>query len=140
MIPFDKKICEEIELQMSNQPEQKNAQTLANTAALFMTEANGELQNNLYKWSDDKIRTYGLRLTKYSNVVQSFISIRNGRTSFNIINAGIRDATDLYIEINLELLSEWNSANDIRRGEIISEVLLPDRLFIRFLEKHKQDE
>ncbi len=137
MIPFDKKICEEIELQMSSQPEQKNAQTLANTAALFMTEANGELQKNLYKWSDDKIRTYGLRLTKYSNVVQSFISIRNGSSSFNIINAGIRDATDLYVEINLELLSEWNSANDVRRGEITSEVLLPHRLFIRFLEKYK---
>lgn len=139
MIPFDIKLCEEVELEMAKETEQNNAHFLAKSATQLMMQINGTLQENLDNWSHSRVSAYGLLLPKYSNIVQSFISIRNGKPSNNIIDMGIRNAKELFNEIDSDLSSEWSVANENKRDEIIKDILLPHMLFIRFLEKYKSE-
>lgn len=139
MIPFDIRICEVLEAVMAKKPQRENLQILANDAIELMTQTNQILQRNLYVWSDEKIKMYGLRVSKYSSVIQAFASIRNGNPTHELMDLGINDGKALYTEINVQFSTEWNNAGNERRRAILEEILLPHMLFIRFLERYKRD-
>lgn len=137
MIPFDTRLCELLEAVMAKEPEQKYFQYMTQTTIQLMVQTNTLLQNNLYIWPDEKVNIYGLRVSKYANVSQSFASIKKGELTLDILDLSIVEAKSIYNEINFEFSFEWNNAENERRREILEEVLLPHMLIIRFLEKYK---
>lgn len=139
MIPFDNGLCETLEAVMAKEPERKYVEILSDSAVQLMTQTNRIFQRNIDIWPDEKLKMYGLRVSKYGNVIQAFTSIMEENPTHEILDMAISDCTRLYTEINIEHSNEWNSANAARRGVILQEILLPHMLMIRFLKKYNSE-
>lgn len=135
MIPFKIEQCEILEAIMAKKPESKYVEILVDTAVELMTQTNNILQKNLDIWSDDKIKIYRLRVSKYGNVIQALTSILENKSSCEVVDQAVVDCDRLYTEMNNEFVNEWNDAKAVRRGEILHEILLPHMLMARFLKK-----
>jgi len=139
MINVDTRICELLEAVMAQEPEHKNIQTLSETVMGFMDQTNNLVQRNLYKWSDDRIKKYGLRVPRYGSVLQALHSINIGKPTLEIIELGLNDSKLLYHDINNEFSFEWEAAESIRRKAILEEILVPHMLITRFLERYRNE-
>jgi hypothetical protein len=135
-IPLDIRLCENLEAAMDQQTAEKNLETLFNSAWELMTQTNTIFQNNL---EDENFNPYGLRISKYSNVIQAFTSIRQGNPTLQILELALRDSRILYNEVDFEFYQDWDIVGQERRIKILEEIIVPHMLFVRFLEKYKRE-
>ena len=138
MIPLNPQLCELMEAALHYEQESNYLKTLSGFAIQIMQWTNSVYQRNHHSWTDEKIRMYVSRTSRYAHINQAFMAIQNGNPSRELVAIALQDSIFLYNEINSEYTPEWDRANSERRTEILEDMLMPHMLFIRFLEKYKK--
>lgn len=139
MIPVDLRLCEIYEAATEKESEQEKATTFIDFAFQLMSITEKNFQNNHFLWSAEKQKLYGMRIPKYSNVIQALNAIKCGSKTNEILELGIKDSKSLFLESNIEYIDEWNSAGPDKRKKILENLLLPLMLISRFLQKVKTE-